>query len=60
HVYTHADPEKVKRRLTLGSYVWTAKVIELITELNDEKMEVMTDEDADVVEALGGRIWQEQ
>lgn len=59
HVYTHEDPEKVKRKLSLGAYFWTAKVIVLIDELNDKKMEAMMDSDVDVAEALGGRIWKD-
>jgi predicted transcriptional regulator len=58
HVYTHEDPELVKKRLKLGAYFWTSKTIELINELNDEKMEAMMDEETDVAEALGGKIWQ--
>jgi predicted transcriptional regulator len=58
HVYTHEDPGLVKKRLKLGAYFWTSKTIELINELNDEKMEAMMDEETDVAEALGGKIWQ--
>jgi len=59
HVYTHEDPEVVKERLAVGAYSWTAKVVELINELNDEKMEAMMDDEVDVAEALGGRIWED-
>jgi len=59
HVYTHEDPEVVKERLSLGAYFWTSKTIELINELNDEKMEAMMDEDTNVQDALGGKIWQD-
>ena len=59
HVYEHEDPEVVKERLKLGSYLWISEVVELVSELNDEKMEAMADEETDVVEALGGRIWKE-
>ena len=59
HVYAHEDPEVVKERLAVGAFLWTAEVIELINELNDEKMEAMMEEDADIVEVLGGKIWQD-
>lgn len=59
HIYAHEDPEVVKERLAVGAFLWTAEIIELINELNDEKMEAMMDEDVDVVEALGGKIWKE-
>jgi len=59
HVYAHEDPEVVKERLAVGSFFWISKVVELINELNDEKMEAMMDEKADIVEVLGGRIWQD-
>jgi predicted transcriptional regulator len=59
HVYEHEDPEVVKERLKLGSYLWITEVVELVSELNDEKMEVMADDEADVVETLGGKIWKE-
>lgn len=59
HVYEHEDPEVVKERLKLGAYFWTSKTIKLINELNDEKMEAMMDENVDVAEALGGKIWQD-
>lgn len=59
HIYAHEDPEVVKERLAVGAFLWTAEVIKLINELNDEKMEAMMDEEADVVEVLGGRIWQD-
>jgi predicted transcriptional regulator len=59
HIYAHEDPEDVKERLAVGAFLWTADVIELINELNDEKMEAMMDEDVDIVEALGGKIWKE-
>lgn len=59
HVYSHEDPEVVKERITLGAFFWASRAIELVNELNDEKMEAMMDKDVDVVEALGGRIWKE-
>lgn len=59
HIYAHEDPEVVKERLAVGAFLWTSRVIELINELNDEKMEAMMDEDVDIVEALGGKIWKE-
>jgi predicted transcriptional regulator len=59
HIYAHEDPEVVKERLAVGAFLWTAEVIELINELNDEKMEAMMEEEADVVEVLGGKIWQD-
>ena len=59
HIYAHEDPELVKERLTVGAFFWTAKVVELVNELNDEKMEAMMDEDADVAKVLGGKIWME-
>lgn len=59
HVYSHEDPELVKERVTLGAFFWASKAIELVNELNDEKMEAMMEEDVDVVEALGGKIWKE-
>jgi predicted transcriptional regulator len=58
HVYEHEDPEVVKERLKLGSYLWVAEAVELIAELNDEKAEAMGDEDETVMEALGGEIWK--
>jgi len=59
HVYAHEDPGLVKERVTLGAFFWASKAIELVNELNDEKMEAMMEEDVDVVEALGGKIWKE-
>jgi len=59
HIYTHEDPEVVKERLAIGSFFWASKAIELINDLNDEKMEAMMDEEADVAEVLGGKIWKE-
>ena len=59
HIYAHEDPEVVKERLAVGAFLWTSQVVELISELNDEKMEAMMDEEVDVVEALGGKIWKE-
>jgi predicted transcriptional regulator len=59
HVYEHEDPEVVKERLRLGSYLWISDVVDLIVELNDEKAEAMGDEEKEVLEALGGRVWKE-
>ena len=57
HIYAHEDPETVKERLAVDVFLWTAEVIGLINELNDEKMEAMMDEEADIIEVLGGKIW---
>ncbi|MDZ7687421.1 MAG: MarR family transcriptional regulator [Halobacteriales archaeon] len=59
HVYTHENPEDVKERLAAGAFFWTSKVVELVNELNDEKMEAMMEENADVAEVLGGKIWMD-
>jgi predicted transcriptional regulator len=58
HVYEHEEPETVKRRITLGSYFWTASVIELMNDLGDDKMAAIVD-DVDVSEAVGGDVWKD-
>lgn len=41
HVYTHAEPEEVKRSLTLGFYRWAVLATEVIGEFEREKIKHM-------------------
>lgn len=58
HVYTHTDPEVLKERLTAAFLYWAGMGLEQIREVNDEKLEIMEQEESEAEELRMKVFWE--
>lgn len=57
HVYSPVNEEEVHRRLTIGLYAWVGEAVELVEDINREKVKALAQADENGVEQSTDIYW---